>query len=348
MPFSRPSKASPSRRTKPGPHVTSYDVARVAGVSQSAVSRCFNGGPGVSAKTRAAITKAAEALGYRPNAIARMLSTKRSNLVAVIVANLGFNPDFVRTLNRLFTERGLTVMLFTLDHEEDADRVIDQFWQYRVDGVVSAAKLSERHVQMLVERRLPLVFINRTYNNMPVNSVCCDQAEGERWLVERLCAAGHRRFAIITGPKDSSVSDQRVSGAVEWLRAAGVEAPKILPGDFTYDGGAAAMRAIAKSGKTPDAVICANDYTAIGCIDEARHGLKLDVPRDISIVGFDGAAPGRWASYDLTTVRQPTQAMVNAAIDMLMARIDDPDLAMEKRSYSGELILGRSARLAES
>jgi DNA-binding LacI/PurR family transcriptional regulator len=319
----------------------------LAGVSQSAVSRCFNGGPGVSSKTRAAITKAADALGYKPNAIARMLSTRRSNLVAVIVANLGFNPDFVRTLNRQFVERGLTVMLFTLDQEEDADHVIEQFWQYRVDGVVSAARLSHKHVEMLAERSLPLVFINRTYANLTVNSVCCDQAEGERWLVERLCAAGHQRFAIITGPKDSSVSDQRVSGAVEWLRAAGVDPPHIVPGDFTYDGGVAAMRALAQAGNVPDAVICANDYTAIGCIDEARHGLKLRVPRDISVVGFDGAAPSRWASYDLVTVRQPTQAMVNAAIDMLMARIDDPDLAMEKRSYSGELVLGSSARMGE-
>lgn len=347
MARSAPTTQALKRRSKPGPHVTSYDVARLAGVSQSAVSRCFNGGPGVSSKTRAAISKAAESLGYKPNAIARMLSTKRSNLVAVIVANLGFNPDFVRTLNRLFVERGLTVMLFTLDHEEDADHVIDQFWQYRVDGVVSAARLSEKHVQMLAERRLPLVFINRTYANLRVNSVCCDQAEGERWLVERLCAAGHRRFAIVTGPKDSTVSDQRVSGAVEWLRAAGVALPQIVPGDFTYDGGVAAMRALAQAGEVPDAVICANDYTAIGCIDEARHGLKLEVPRDISIVGFDGAAPSRWASYDLVTVRQPTHAMVNAAIDMLMARIEDPDIAMEKRSYSGELIIGSSARLGQ-
>lgn len=327
--------------------MTSYDVARLAGVSQSAVSRCFGGGPGVSKKTKAAITKAADALGYKPNAIARMLSTKRTNLIAVIVANLGFNPDFVRTLNRLFVERGLTVMLFTLDHEEDADRVIDQFWQYRVDGVVSAARLSERHVQMLAERRLPLVFINRSYTSLPVNSVSCDQAEGERWLVERLCAAGHRRFAIVTGPSDSPVSDQRVSGAVEWLQSAGVGPPTIVPGDFTYDGGVAAMRALAKSGAIPDAVICANDYTAIGCIDEARHGLKLRVPEDISIVGFDGAAPARWASYDLVTVRQPTHTMVNAAIDMLMARIEDPDMGIEKRSYSGELVLGSSARIAE-
>ena len=108
------------------------------------------------------------------------------------------------------------------------------------------------------------------------------------------------------------------------------------------------MRELAKAKEIPDAVICANDFTAIGCIDEARHGLKLRVPEDVSIVGFDGVAPGRWTSYDLVTVRQPTHAMVNAAIDMLMARIDDPDLAMEKRSYSGELVLGSSARLTES
>lgn len=328
-----------------GRTVTSYDVAQRAGVSQSAVSRCFTTGTSVSPQTRERIMKAAAALGYQPNAIARSLTTKRSNLVAVVVANLGFNPELTATLSRLFASRDLNLLLFTLDHEEDADRVVNQLWQYRVDGVLSAAHLPKSHIEQLAKRRVPVVFLNRVYDEIAVNSVCCDQAEGERWLVDRLWAAGHRRFAIVSGPGSSIVSRQRVSGARDRIAVLGGEAPVVAIGDFTYDGGRDAMRTLATKTDRPDAVICANDMMAIGCIDEIRLAMKLNVPEDISVVGFDGASPGRWENYALTSVRQPVNMMIEAAIDMLTARVDDPAMATEKRVLSGELQLGASARL---
>ncbi|WP_445192395.1 LacI family DNA-binding transcriptional regulator [Sphingomonas sp. Tas61C01] len=330
-----------------GTTVTSYDVARHAGVSQSAVSRCFTPGASVSPRTRDRIMKAVDALGYRPNMIARSLITKRSNLIAVIVANLGFNPEFTGTLSRLFAARGLNLLFYTLDREDDADRVIEQLWQYRVDGVVSAARLSERHIEQMTKRGVPVVFLNRVYDTIPVNSVCCDQAEGERWLVDRLWAAGHRRFGIVAGPDASIVSRQRVTGASDRLATLGGDPPRLAIGDFTYDGGRAALRALAVGGSgMPEAVICANDMMALGCIDEARHGFGRRIPQDLSIVGFDGSAPGRWASYDLTTVRQPTHVMIEAAIDMLVTRIEDPSTLTEKRVFSGELVIGGSATIA--
>lgn len=325
-----------------GKVVTSYDVAREAGVSQSAVSRCFTEGASVSARTRERIMKAANDLGYQPNMIARSLITKRSNLIAVIVANLGYNPEFTSTLSRAFAAHGLNLLFYTLDAESEADRVIDQLWQYRVDGVVSAAHLSARHIERLAKRAVPLVFINRASAEMAINSVSCDQEEGERWLVDRLWAAGHRRFAIVAGPDTSSVSRQRVLGARERLASLGAPPIELLAGDFTYDGGRAA---VAELEMLPDAIICANDMMAIGCIDALRHTRGCRVPDDISVVGFDGSASGRWLSYDLTTVRQPTAIMVEAAIDMLVARIDRPDLHSEKRVISGELSIGGSARI---
>lgn len=328
--------------------VTSYDVAHEAGVSQSAVSRYFTPGASVSARTRAKILKAVNKLGYQPNAIARSLITRRSSLVAVVVANLGFNPEFTSVLGQALSARGLNTLLFTLDHESDADRVIDQLWQYRVAGVVAAVTLPPRHVEMLSQREIPVVFVNRVYEEVAVNSVSCDQSEGERWLVDELCAAGHSRIAIVSGPEDSPVSRQRVSSAAERMANVGVKPVEIVVADFTYQGGREAMRKLAASANRPDAIICANDMLAIGCMDEARHGLGLQVPADISIVGFDGSAAGQWASYDLVTIRQPTNLMVDAAIDMLMARIDDPQLITEKRVFSGELVRGASARLAST
>jgi DNA-binding LacI/PurR family transcriptional regulator len=136
-----------------------------------------------------------------------------------------------------------------------------------------------------------------------------------------------------------------VSGARDRIAALGGEAPAVAIGDFTYDGGRDAMRTLATKTHRPDAVICANDMMAIGCIDEIRLSMKLNVPEDISVVGFDGASPGRWENYALTSVRQPVNMMIEAAIDMLTARVDDPAIATEKRVLSGELQLGASARL---
>ena len=274
--------------------VTSYDVAREAGVSQSAVSRYLTPGASISARTSAKILKAINSLGYHPNAIARSVRTSRSSLVAVIVANFGFNPEITAALSGALDRRGLNTLLFTLDHESDVDHVIDRLWQCRVAGVVSAVTLSTPQVQMLVGRSIPLVFLNRAYDNIPVNSVSCDQAEGERWLVNELCKAGHKRFALVSGPSDSQVSTQRVSSAAQRLATLGIQSIQTVIADFTYQGGRDAMRELARAGTLPDAVICANDMLAMGCMDEARLVLGLHVPEQISIVGFDGSAAGQW------------------------------------------------------
>lgn len=339
-------KAQEHEVRDPSRPVTSYDVAHAAGVSQSAVSRCFTPGASVSKATRAKIMKAVDALGYRPNAIARSLITQRSSMVAIIVANIGYHPELTASLSRHFSERGLHILLFTIDHEGEADRVVDQIWQYRVDGVVAAVHLPPKHVEAFAKRRMPLVFINRLYTDIPANSVCCDQAEGEKLLVSRLVAAGHKRFGIVSGPPDSTVSGLRVEEASQRLAAAGIDAT-IVAGAFDYESGRRAMAELtAKAGAPPDAIICANDMMAIGCIDAARHDFGLAVPNDVSVVGFDGIGPAFWASYELVTIRQPLDTMAAAAADMLLARSENPGLSAEKRMFSGEFVRGRSARIS--
>lgn len=332
------------KRSKP---VTSYDVARAAGVSQSAVSRCFTPGASVSPATRNKIMEAVDRLGYRPNAIARSLITQRSNMVAIIVANIGYHPELTASLSRHFSARGLHILLFTIDHEGEADRVVEQIWQYRVDGVVAAVHLPKRHVETFARRKLPLVFINRLYSDVPASSVACDHFEGERLLVDHLLATGHRSFGIVSGPSDSVVSAQRVEEALRRVREAGIVDVFQTAGEFDYDSGRQAMKDLVRqAGRAPEAVICANDMMAIGCLDGARYDYGLLVPEEISIVGFDGLGPSHWLSYRLVTIRQPLEAMVEAAADMLLARVDNPALSAEKRVFSGELVRGTSARLA--
>jgi len=343
----RKNESWPGRGT--GHRVTSYDVARRAGVSQSAVSRSFKPGASVSKKMRARVTKAAEELRYQPNLIARSLITRRSNMVAVVISqqtNL-YYPEVLVQLSQRFSERGVRVLLFTLEHESDIDVMLDQIFQYQVDGVVEAARLSGEQIDLIEQRGIPFVFYNRSFKDRQVSSVCCDQAEGERWLVDRLVAAGHRSFGVISGPEDSAVSVERTQGALERLKELDVESVTVVPGDYSYESGANGLLELkSRLRKLPDAVVCANDVMAIGCIDAARYRSGIKVPEDLSVVGFDGVGPAQWESYDLTTVRQPVGRMTEAAVSMILERIEQPDVPPEKRTFSGILVDGGSARMA--
>lgn len=325
---------------------TSYDVARLAGVSQSAVSRCFRPGNSISDEKRKAILKAAAKLGYEPNVFASSLITKRSNLVAVLISNLTnlYYPQVLAELTQRLDEQGIRVLLFSLKAEADAGKVLSQIWRYRVDGAIVAARLSADQLAQFKKHQVPVVLYNRSAENDAVPSVFCDSIGGERLLVDRLVAAGHRRFAILSGPSDSYVGNQRVEGAVARLAHHGLSAD-VLVGRFDHESGAEGLRACMVKKRRPEALICANDLMAIGAMDAARNEFGLSIPHDLSIVGFDGVEPAAWPSYQLTTIRQPVRRMTEAAVTMLLERIANAKLPPEVRSFTGSLIEGRSARL---
>jgi DNA-binding LacI/PurR family transcriptional regulator len=327
---------------------TSYDVARRAGVSQSAVSRCFRPGASVAPTTRARIIAAANELGYRPNAIAQSLITRRSGMVAVIISNLTnlYYPEVLAELTQRLSERGARVLLFALQAESDIDSVLDQVWRYQVDGAIVAARLSSAQLLAFERRGTALVLYNRASEETPVASVSCEFAAGELLLVDGMVASGCTRFGIIGGPEDSSVGEARVKGARDRLASAGLTNVPIDRGDFSYNGGYEATHRLLARHKL-DAIIAANDVMALGAMDAARLDLGLAVPDDLAIVGFDGVAPAMWRSYNLTTVRQPVGRMTAAAIAMLFERIENPHLGPERRLFSGDLIPGNTARLSK-
>ena len=325
---------------------TSYDVAKRAGVSQSAVSRCFRPGNSVAPATRERILAAANELGYRPNAIAQSLITRRSNLVAVIISNLTnlYYPEVLAELTERLSQRAVRVLLFTLRAESEIDDVLDQVWRYQVDGAIVAARLSSEQLRSFEAQNTPLVLYNRDAGEVPVASVSCAFAEGETLLVDGLVAAGCTRFAIIGGPDDSAVGEARVNGARERLNRAGITDIPLDRGDFSYESGLAAGRRLLGAHKL-HAIIVGNDVMALGAMDAARFDYGLTVPDNLSIVGFDGVASAMWRSYQLTTIRQPVRRMAAAAVEMLFARIENSDMDAERRLFSGELLPGTSARL---
>lgn len=326
--------------------VTSYDVASVAGVSQSAVSRCFKPGASVSKATYQRVMQAARDLDYIPNAAARSLCTRRSNLVALILWEpaIASHPDLVTELTHQFAQLGMRAVLFTLASEADIDNTLAALWQYQVDGAIVAARLGEAHIAEFTRRALPFLLLNRLAGP-DVNSVACDNHAAARVLAARLANAGHKRFALVTGPADSSIAQERRRGICERLAELGLPAPLLIAGQFDYASGARAMREIrARSDMLPDVVVCTNDLMAIGCIDTARAEFGLAVPRDFSVTGFDGIASSGWLCYNLTTMRLPIADMARAAADMFAGLVDATGTP-QQRLFSATIVDGATARL---
>ncbi|QYO77208.1 LacI family DNA-binding transcriptional regulator [Devosia salina] len=334
---------------KPG--VTSSEVARRAGVSQSAVSRTFTPGASISPKTREKVMAAAQELGYRPNAIARSLITNRSRIIAVVMAYLEnlFYPDVLEELGRLLAKENYRLLLFTGQMDRDSDPVFDQLMQYRVDGIILASTTLSSHLsEECAAAGIPVVLFNRTTERDAVSSVTARNREGGRRIAEFLLAGGHRRFGYISGIESSSTNRDRFAGYQEVLAAAGHD--DIVVGVGNYDRGeaeAAAREMFARPDR-PDAVFVANDHMAVAVMDVARYEFGLNIPDDLSIVGYDDVGPARWTAYGITTMSQPMKRMVEATVNILMGQISRGEIEAEHRILSGDLVVRTSARLPKS
>ena len=327
--------------------VTSYDVARVAGVSQSAVSRAFRPGLSVSTKTKDKVMKAAKKLGYKPNAIARMLITQRSGMVAVIISSISnlVYPELLSRLTDQLAKQNVKVLLFTLDGSDQLEELLEQVWTYQVDGVIAlTAHFDYLDIAQFEQHHIPVVLYNRQVLDHPVNTVCVDHEQGIKQLVDLLVDGGNKRFLVLSGPIESDVANERRTIAIRHLARHGFNNVPVLYGDFSYQSGKDCFAEWMQDNEVPDAVICSNDTMAIGCMDEARgvHGIKI--PEQLSVVGFDGIHAAFWSGYELTTIRQPVNQMAKAAVNILMERIENPDALPEKRVLAGTLIPGSSSR----
>ncbi len=321
------------------------DVARLAGVSQSAVSRTFTPGASVSPLLKAKVLKTAKSLGYRPNAMARAVNTRRSNVYGIIIATdttLQY-PEVLAELSRAISAHGKRLMLFTLDSMAQVGEVVDQIWSYQVDGVVALVGLGDDLVAQFHEHGVPIVLYNRTAAaRMLASSVVCDQAGCGHELASRLLALGHRHFGLIDGPEASTVAAERLRGAEAAIAAGGGTVVGRQRGDYSYESGRSSMVALLRTRKRPTAVIAASDMMALGAMDEARIGAGLGIPDDLSVAGFDGIGAARWASFDLATMRQPVRRMAEAVVAMLGERLDDSSMLTESRVLPGIFVAGSS------
>lgn len=328
--------------------VTSFDVARVAGVSQSAVSRTYTEGASVSQGTRAKVLAAARKLGYSPNAIARSLITHKTDMIGMVMGDVTnpFYPEVLQTFLVSFQKAGRRLMLFSVPPGGSIDDALPQALQYRVDGlIVTSASLSSEMIAECTRLGTPVVLFNRNIRNAEVNSVSCDNVEGGRFIADLFLDAEHHSCAYIAGVEDTSTNVDRERGFTDRLSERGMGPPLRDVGNYTYAGGFEAAVRLLSGEARPDAIFCANDITALGAVDAARGKLGLRVPEDVSIIGFDDIPPAAWPSHDLTTVRQRINLMVDEAVSILLARIDDPTLPMITRLIPGDFIARGTVRL---
>jgi DNA-binding LacI/PurR family transcriptional regulator len=330
--------------------VTATDVARRAGVSQSAVSRVFTPGASVSAAMAERVRAAAEEMGYRPNVLARSLITGRTRIVGLVVGYLEnpFYPEVLEALSAALEARGYHILVFhAADGEgaEDVERIVSELMDYQVDGLVTASvRLSDRLVARCRAAGLPVVLFNRGLPGSGLSSVTSANRAGGAAVAKMLLETGHRRIAHIGGLQTASTGLDRWEGFRDTLREAGREVHAVAMGGFDRAQAIEAARAMMEAAEPPDAIFVANDHMALGVLDEVRHGMGVDVPGEVSIVGYDDVPAAAWKAYDLTTVRQPVDRMVAAAVDILVGEIEGAAVPGRVEEVAAELVLRGSVR----
>jgi len=321
--------------------VTLKEVAERAGVSRSAVSRTFTVGASVSTKTREKVEKAAQDLGYRPNALASSLTTGRTKLIG-LVANNFHNPLFLEVFD-LFTrslqDRGLRPLLVNLTDETDPAQSLQLLRQYSVDGVIVASStLSPEFSLAFQDAGMPVVHsFGRAAQAPRVHVVGIDNVTCGVMAAETLVARGYRRVAFLGGPAQATSTMDRRRGFVEAVTAGpGVTFTESYASAYSFDAGRAAMLEILR-GTPAEAYFCGDDVVAVGALS-ALHDKGLRVPQDVGVIGLNDMEMARWQNINLTTIRQPVRQIISTSIDQVVSLIDTPDMSPRAQLFDCEII----------
>ena len=326
--------------------VTSSQVAKRAEVSQSAVSRTFTPGASVAPSTRKRVMEAAREMGYRPNAIARSLISGRSRMIGLVAAYLDnqFYPIVLERLARALQARGYHTLLF-ISEPGDQDHELEKLLAYQVDAVVMAsATLSSALARECLDAAIPVVLFNRDVPDSPANSVTSDNYAGGQSVAEYLVAADHKCFAYIAGAENSSTNRDREAGFLAGLQAAGKELSYREVGGFSFQGASDAALRIMQMAEPPDAIFVANDHMAFAVLDTLRETLGLKVPQDVSVIGYDDVPQAAWGAYSLTTVAQPTDAMIEATVSLLCDQLEVGHAESTRQCLPVSLVARNTAR----
>ena len=299
--------------------VSAADVARLAGVSRSAVSRAFTPGAQVSEQARARILEAAEELGYRVNRLARTLHQERSDLVGVVGGNFS-NPYIsaqLDALSKALHARRLQCLLMNGAGgvAEDLKRLLD----YRVRTVVLLSGAApDALIRLCAQNGARMVLINRPRppKGARADLILAESARGGRLAAERLTRAGCRNVAVVISGSRTSAKIDRAEAFCSEMALRGIPVTRWVDGPNSYETGAEAARVLLQ-GTGIDGIFGVTDEIALGVLNTARFELGLRVPEDLSVIGFDDAPISGWSSHALTTVSQSLEDLTRATMEAI-------------------------------
>jgi LacI family transcriptional regulator len=313
---------------KPTKPPTILDVARLAGVSKSTVSNVIRGVDGVTAARRSRVEAAVEALGYRPNVLARQLVQQRTTILGVIVGDLAnpFYAEMAKLVERHAAARGFTAMFCNTLGDVGAERSgLETFLQHRVAGIIFLAYSGQRSsVPAGLGSEVPVVFVGCSGDLG--DTVTVDEERGAELGTRHLVALGHRRIAYLTTPAVEPPADAgRQAGFARAMAAAGLEKGPVLEweppsGSVTAGGRRVPLRAVLGGVPPLTAVFCSNDLAAIDLMDYADSA-GVRVPEELSVMGFDNVMMAGLSRIALTTIAQPLDALARCGVEVLAGRI---------------------------
>jgi DNA-binding LacI/PurR family transcriptional regulator len=306
------------------------DVAREAGVSTATVSHVINKTRFVSEETRAKVVSAIERCNYYPNAHARSLASGRSDTLGLLISDIAnpFFPELVKSIEAAAFEKGYNVILSNTDYDAERTlRNVRRFIEREVAGVaLMNSELDAGIIDELARSHVPVVFLDIGSADICMSNIVVDYRVGIKEAIDHLTGLGHRKIAYVGGPSRLRSAFKRLEAFRDSMEEHLPEEKSlaIYEGDFRLEGGRFAAREIFSSTEIPTAVVAANDMMSLGIIEEC-HTQGLQVPGDVSIVGFDDIAFASLSNPPLTTVCLPRAELGRKAVEALMATIEHSD-----------------------
>lgn len=334
------------RRSRQTSYVSARQVADLAGVSRSAVSRAFTPGASISEEARQRVLKAASELGYQVNALARSLQRDESGIVCLIVAAVAspYHSSLLRELTLKLQAAGkLAVVINTTDDEGSVDRALNQVVRYRADAtVVLSGEPAVGLAEFCMRGGQRLVLISRDERLQGALRINTDDAGAAQRAALAFARAGCRRLAFANSNLGTPSLLRREQSFARAAESLGLPVQVVRHGYTNYEAGAELARRLLTQSDRPDAVFCANDLIACGFLDVARLRFGLRVPDQLCVAGFDDIEQAGWGSYELTTFAQPADAIATRAIKWIVG--DAKDGEADEFVVPAEIVWRRTVR----